>query len=139
MLSTESYLKLTDLFFYRKVPAGLGKHGTIRKYAMPIGWNELVIKKVEKKQTRYGKDMIELTIYLPPSDTIYCQELKDKMSFAPMVCRHIIANNAREDIVNKWFKPHSYITPREAEIMLGWKKKRFNGLVKHHQEVLEKD
>lgn len=135
MLSQESYLRLTNLFTFRKIPAGLGKNGTIRKFAMPIGWNELTIKKVERKE-RWGKEIVEITIYLPPADEVYCQELKEKMSFAPIICRHVVAKNAVPGLVRKWFKTSSALTPTEAEEVMGWKGKKFNGLISHHQELL---
>lgn len=134
MLTQESQAKLWKLFEFRKVPYR-GKKNIVRKYAIPIGVNELVIRKVEEGSTRNGKRMVVLTLWKPPDEAPYNFCVKEPLSFAPIVTRHIEGHGG----VGTFYKPFSAMNTEALDQLLTFKKKRFNAVVKHVQKELVKD
>ena len=134
MLTQESQAKLWKLFEFRKVPYK-GKKNIVRKYAIPIGVNELMVKKVEYGSTKNGKRMALVTIWKAPEESPYNFSIKEPLSFAPITCRHYegVGN------VNTFYKPISNMSNEALDQLKTFKGKKFLGLVKHVQKEMVRD
>ena len=134
MLTQESLSKLWNLFEFRKVPYR-GKKHTVRKYAIPIGVNELSVRKVDEGTTRNGKRMVILTIWREPEESPYNFSIKDKMSFAPIICYHVEGSGS----IKTFYKSFSTMPAEDLAKLKKFQGKKFLGLIKHVQKELVKD
>jgi hypothetical protein len=134
VLTQQSHAKLWNLFAFRKVYYR-GAKNFVKKYAIPIGVNEMTVKRIDESETRYGKRMVTLFLYCKPIPAPYNFSVKDPMSFAPIMCRHV---EGQGNIKTFWH-PFSRMPHDALDQLRSFKGKKFNGVVKHIQEEMVKD
>ena len=127
MLTQESHQKFADLFFWRKV-----RHGSAKKFAVPIGLRELTIKNIIERETKNGKRLVEMRFYYAPSEEMYGEHVlsvanEERISFAPVKAYHV---EGRGHIRN-FYKRFTAMRPEYLDQLHTFKGKKFKGLVKH--------
>jgi hypothetical protein len=135
MLTRESHTKLANLFVFRKVIVSKAK-----KYAVPIGLQELTIRNVIERTTKKGKRMVELRIYMKPAEVVYGVEVMNvcpevRLSFAPIRCFHVEGYGS----IKTFYRRISTMSPSDLDKLSTLKGKRFKGLIMHTAEDWVKD
>lgn len=105
------------------------------KLLIPVGWNELSVRKVEEKKTSNGRRMVVVTAYLKPAKTLYGKDMDCKYSFNKIFLYHIEGDG----VVNTWWHRMSTMPNDALDQLHSFKGKKFYGLVRHVEKHLVKD
>ena len=105
------------------------------KLLIPVGWNELSIRKVEERKTSTNKRMVVLTLYKKPAEELYGVPLESKESFQMMKLFHFEG----EGSIRTWWHRMSSMPSDDLDMLHTFKGKRFKALIRHTEHLLEKN
>jgi len=105
------------------------------KLLIPVGWNELSIRKVEEKKTSTNKRMVVITLYKKPAEELYGIPLEGKESFQMMKLFHFEGSGS----IKSWWHRMSSMPSDDLDTLHTFRGKRFHALIRHTEHFMEKE